>query len=437
MLRVYSKLARSVSTFGLAAAIALVAGCGGGGGGNGSSASSTSGGTSGNTSSSSGSNQTPVVVSSGVNGNLNIPMVSVTVCVHGTNTCQTIGNIQLDTGSFGLRLASDALSTSLLNALPTETVNSNVVAECFGFASGNSWGSVRTADVTLAGETASSVPIHILNDLPQSVAGGTNNHCASGTLQNTSQKLSAHGILGIGTAKYDCLSIGTSNCTSTGVANDQYYGCTVNGSGTVTSCTDLAAPLSTQVVNPIQRFPTDNNGVIVTMPAVSSTGAASAAGLLTFGIGTRSNNVLPTASIQKLTVDHFGSAQGASLSGTPVSYAFFDTGSNGLFFTDSTITPQCTGSLAGFYCPSSTVTRQPTVTGYNGTSTLIAVSIANAATLLSSGNFAYGNVGGQVSGLSAAFDFGLPFFYGRTVYLGYDQQDTISSGTGTAAFVAF
>ena len=38
---------------------------------------------------------------------------SVTICVHGTNTCQTIDHIQVDTGSEGLRLISSVLTTAL------------------------------------------------------------------------------------------------------------------------------------------------------------------------------------------------------------------------------------------------------------------------------------------------------------------------------------
>lgn len=448
MLRINSKLARALSALGLATAVALiglVAGCDGP-----KSSSSTSG--SGSTSSGSGStsgnaavsstpatlanNQMAVVVSSGLTGTApNMPMVSVKVCVHGTTNCQTINDIQLDTGSFGLRLAADAVSSTLLSALPNETVSGQFVAECMGFADGNAWGSVRTADVTLGGETASNIPVHIMGDVAQSAAGGTSNACASGSLNDSSAQISAHGILGIGTAKYDCGS-GTAGCTS--APNGVYFGCT--SSGSTTTCGDLGVPVTQQVANPIQFFATDNNGVILNMPAVGTSGATSASGYLTFGIGSQSNNTVPSSGIQTITTDHYGTTKTASLSGTSVAAAFFDTGSNGLFFTDSSIT-KCTRDL-GFYCPSSTLARQPSVTGYNGTTESISLSIANAESLLgvtgSSGvSYAFTNVGGSLATTSAAFDFGMPFFFGRTVYVNYDPSAIASFGAASPAYVAF
>ena len=446
MLRINGKWARALGAFGLAAAMAMVAGCGGGGGGGDSSTATTnstsSTGSTGSTSSTSAStvvsttpttlanNQVAVVVSTGVTSSAkNIPMVSVTVCAPGTSTCQTIDNIQLDTGSIGLRLASDAVNSTLLAALPVETVSSQQVAECLSFADGNTWGSVRTADITIGQETASSIPVHIFGDLQQSAAGGTSNACASGTLNNTTAKLAAHGILGIGTAKYDCGS-GSQGCTVS--PNTTYFGCTTTA-GT-TSCGDLAVPVAQQVANPIQFFASDNNGVVLNMPAVTASGAISASGYLTFGIGTETNNVQPSG-LQQLTLDHFGNAQSAALNGTSVTSAFFDTGSNGLFFTDSSIS-LCSGST-GFYCPAAAVSRQPSVTGYNSTTTSITVGVSNALTLFNSGNQAFNDLGGKFSSLSAAFDFGLPFFYGRTVYLGYDPVDATSFGSASAAYIAF
>src|SRR5215471_3948266 len=106
MLSINGKLARMLAAFGLAAAVALVAGCGGGGGGGGSSNASanTSTGSSGSTGSTVlaagapvsslpttlASNQVAVTVAAGVENAPNIPTVSVTVCVHNTTTCQTI-----------------------------------------------------------------------------------------------------------------------------------------------------------------------------------------------------------------------------------------------------------------------------------------------------------------------------------------------------------
>ncbi|MBU6489981.1 MAG: DUF3443 domain-containing protein [Burkholderiales bacterium] len=446
MLQINKALARTLGAFGLAAIVGLVAGCGGGGG-----SSSTASTTSSNSSSlvasgpvsstpaSLATNQVAVLVSSAM-GAANIPMVSVTVCQHGTSICQTINNIQLDTGSSGLRLTSSALNSTMLNALQVERVSGQAVAECMGFADGASWGSVRLADVKISGESATAtlgMPVHILGDIAQSAAGGSNNACASPTtLHDTPFYLASNGILGIGTAKYDC---GT-RCQVTTI-NDIYYGCTLSG-GAMTNCTDLAVPNSAQVANPVQFFASGNtNGVILNMPTVGASGAISASGYLTFGLSTQANNAVPSSGIQTFTTDHYGDLQSASLTG--VTYwdtsstqraAFFDTGSNGIFFPNTPGLPACSDN-SGFYCPVSAVSLQPSVTGFNGTTASLAISIENWLNLRNGGGFAFSNLGGD-AGLMAV-DFGMPFFYGRKVYFNYDTADSGTLNVGTTAYVAF
>src|SRR6266702_1383101 len=58
-------------------------------------------------------NTVPITVGVGVKGVINIPTVSVKVCAPGSTTnCQTIDNIQVDTGSFGLRVVGSVLNSS-------------------------------------------------------------------------------------------------------------------------------------------------------------------------------------------------------------------------------------------------------------------------------------------------------------------------------------
>jgi hypothetical protein len=49
-------------------------------------------------------NVQPISVTKIATGTRNMLQTSVTICVPGTNTCQTIDNIQVDTGSQGLRI---------------------------------------------------------------------------------------------------------------------------------------------------------------------------------------------------------------------------------------------------------------------------------------------------------------------------------------------
>lgn len=414
MLRTDSRVFRTLKAFGVMAAAAVVAACGGGGGDNG--GSSSGGGTS------VAANQAVVTVARGVEGVANIPTVSVKVCAPGTTSCQTIDNIQVDTESFGLRLASSA-ANQVLSALPKETVSGSQLAECTAFADGYTWGSIRTADLTIGGKTASAVPIQVVGDMAQGavLTGG----CSTGTLELTPADLGANGILGVGVAPNDCGSL----CASPPAGNSNYYACP-NGA----NCVQTVVPTAQQVANPVAKFSTDNNGVILSMPAIGPSGQATVTGTLTFGINTQSNNALPS-SVTKLTTNAFGDVN-ATFNNSNVT-AFFDSGSNAYFFTDNTLA-NCSGAASAFYCPPSTVTRPVTVANYNQSSPgaanglAVSMSVGNATQLLSNGNYALNNLAGDL-GSSAFVDLGMPFFYGRTVYYGMDQ----SGSGGASPFVAF
>ena len=126
-----------------------------------------------------------------------------------------------------------------------------------------------------------------------------------------------------------------------------------------------------------------------------------------------------------------------TFNGVAYSGSDIDTGSHGFYFLDSTTSglPDCssTGNLAGFYCPISPVGLAAFTSGPNpnGSKTIVsqnvAFSIANAATLLNSVAAAFNNLGGDNP--EAAFDWGLPFFFGRTVFIGIESQ-TSPAGTG-------
>ena len=114
--------------------------------------------------------------------------------------------------------------------------------------------------------------------------------------------------------------------------------------------------------------------------------------------------------------------------GTPYSFSFVDTGSNGYFFLDSTTTglPNCTRA-SGFYCPSSTQNFNATIA-----STGVGFSVANAETLFNNANnFVFSNLAGPNP---QSFDWGLPFYFGHNVYEAIEGKST-SGGTGP--YVAF
>ncbi len=179
-----------------------------------------------------------------------------------------------------------------------------------------------------------------------------------------------------------------------------------------------------QVENPVAKFNGDNNGVLIQLPAVAPTGAASVAGYLIFGIGTQSNNALGGANI--FTVNAGGEL---STNYNTVSYlhSFIDSGSNGLYFpnTNPAILPTCSTTATDFYCPSETRNLSATITGTNNTQSVISFSVVNAKS--------FGNTIEVASTLAGVypdgFDWGLPFFLGRKVYTAFETQ---SGGPYTA-----
>ncbi len=349
-------------------------------------------------------NVQPIVVNSGINRNYpNGVFTSVTVCVPGTSNCQTVDNILVDTGSIGLRLvASGAAGGALRLALPQQNAaDGNPLAECTQFLDGYIWGPIRLADVTLAGEQARNVPVQVVGE--SAFASQVPTTCTGTGLveEDSVATLDANGILGVGEWRQDCGSA----CT-VGTDPNLYYSC----SG---SCAAVTASLTAQVQNPVWMFPTDNNGVIVQLPSIPAAGASSVSGSLVFGIGTTGNNGLGNATV--LTLDGYGNFTTAFAGGT-YSASFIDTGSNGLFFPS--ILPVC-ADQKDFYCPS-TPQSFTAVNSGGARSAQVPFTIANFDTLASA-NFAFADVGGPNNG---GFDWGLPFFFGRNVYVGIEGQST-------------
>lgn len=408
-----ARLGLSVRLAAVAAGLALFASCGG-------SSSSSS------TPPPSQTNNTQAVQVNAGPGNVYGPnglFTSVTVCVPNSSSCQTISNVIVDTGSYGLRL----LQSQVTVALPVTTDTSgDPLQECVAFADGSyTWGPVATATMEMAGETtaggsySSGVPLQLISASDSFAPPSDANSCNpnnTGTPANTVQLLGANGILGVGPFQQDC---GTA-CTGTEVP-EQYYICPTTG------CVVAAVPLADQLTNPVFAFTTDNNGLEVSLPSVSATGTSTLPGYIYFGIGTQSDNALGSANLY--TTDAYGNV-GVTFNGVTYSGNYLDTGSNGLYILDaSTLNiPTCL-DYTYFYCPGSTQNYSATVVGANSTSNSVSFSIANADSLFSANpSFAvFVNLGGP--NRSDVFDFGLPFFYGRNVFVGIEGEN---SPTGVA-----
>jgi hypothetical protein len=395
------------------------AACGGGGGGG-----VGGGGSSGGGSSSGGvttGNVANIIVDQGPNNSsVNTPFTSVTVCAPGSTTnCQTIDHIEVDTGSYGLRVLAPILTAALKAALPVETLaNGKTVAECTQFVDGFAWGPIVTADVKIAGETAMSVPVQSIGDSSYSTV--PSDCSATGTPENTVASFGANGILGVGPFEIDQPACANSPGTAC------YYAC-----ATATSCANSAVPTAMLVPNPVTRFTADNNGVIVVLPSVPAP-VLTVSGSLIFGIDTQTNNVSGTQTV--LTVD-----QNANLlitfNGQSLANSFIDSGSNGIYFNDSALV-KCTTTDTDFYCPANTLTLGLSIQGMNGVmANNLTFDVGNAQTMLSD-NPTF-NVFPQLAGSNpnpGSFDYGLAFFYGRRVAVAVENKVTTA---GTGPYIAF
>lgn len=340
--------------------------------------------------------------------NVNIPCTTVKVCTPGTSTCQSISDILVDTGSSGLRVFSSVLSS--VTPTPITDTSGNAIAECAQFGIGEDWGPLMSAGVQLGEEDIVEIPIQVIN------RNYATRPSACANADDTPIHAGFNGILGVGLFSEDCGSYCASHSN-----NGFYYSCA--GS----NCTEISYENVKQVQNPVAHLLTNNNGVILQFPGVSPIGASSVSGNLVLGIGTSTNNIPPGCStfFQTSSSGNFIT----QFNGTTYTHSFIDSGSNGLFFPQPTGLTTCSsGSAAeGFFCPTS-------LTSYTAInlsidqrhSNTVSFQIGNTAGLISNGNLVFNDIGAPESG---SFDWGFPFFLGRTIFVGIEGTQS-SLGTG-------
>jgi hypothetical protein len=388
------------------------------------------------------SNNLSVVVDGGpptfslVQAQANILYATVTVCAPGSSTdCVTIDHVQVDTGSVGLRVLASKVKSLALPAV--ELVPGAARAhECYPFVVGGLWGPNVVADVRLGQQLATVLPIQLIEDdvnaalkVPLDCSNAVN-----GAVLDSATKLGSNGILGIGSVTLDCGQI----CLLGNYAGTyiQYYSCPV-GAASTAACTAAAVPANLQVYNPVAALPVDNNGVVLVLPQVTGLGASKASGELIFGINTQvagnttaDNQLAAGARRIYLGVQYASNPDSylnvtTTYAGLTIQNSYLDTGTNGLFFSDASIT-RCIGST--WYCPASTLAKTAVMSdGDNPLNNLVNVnfSIGNADAYFSTVNTALGDLGGAHPAAQAAapsFAWGLPFFFGRRVFLSIWQQ---------------
>ena len=354
------------------------------------------------------------------------------MCQPGTATCVLVDHVQISTATTGLRVLQTAVTGLSLTPEPDPATPGNTLAECYQLWQGTAWGNVVTADVEIAGEKAASVPIQIIatpNATPNAQTCPSNGFIR-GDLPAGVQLLGANGVIGLGTLVQDCKQ---------GACGSQYFSCNPNN-GNCQVNVAAAPPVSEQVTNPVTMFASDKDGVIITLPSVDpAAGAPSGlAGTLTFGIGTQPNNAYNSAAtalpagplVGAVTTTYTSQTAGSA----PVQYtSLFDTGAVSYHFTDGGIAMCAVKGLATFYCPAAPLSLNATVAGSGGVgSAKVAFTVANAETLNSANpnSIAFSTLGSTppANWGPGTFIWGLPFFFGRTVYIAYPSASVTGSG---------
>jgi hypothetical protein len=375
-------------------------------------------------------NTTALVVDSGpagVTGAINHAYVTVRVCVPGSQTqCADIDHVLLDTGSWGLRLVRSVLTAHGVTLSAETDAQGQAIEECVTFGGGQTWGPVAPADVSLAGESAAKLPVQVMDDTsagapPPATCG------ANGTLINGVSGFNANGVLGVGVFAQDC----GPGCVNAASPAPIYYGCTTAG-----VCTAENVALANQVTNPVAMFAADNNGLIVNLPNLqNANGDLSVQGEVVFGIGTQTDNALPTAStLTVLGTDANGDFTATYNGATTSQPALIDSGADMYSFNDPTIAVCASGPFVGYYCPAvapQSVFAVNTGVGVNNATNTVNFAIADPNSFVANAT-AFVNLGG--GGGATHFTWGMPFFYGRKIYVGIDQR---VAGTYTGPYYAY
>jgi hypothetical protein len=143
----------------------------------------------------SGANIMKVYVDAGPNRNeVNRLYTDITICQPGTNNCQTIDQVLVDTGSTGLRILASEINSTLV---PTPLMNDGQrLLNCVQFLDGShGWGPMARVDLKLGGETIANLPVQLMGDADYA-STASNCGAAVDALINASE-LGAKAVLGI------------------------------------------------------------------------------------------------------------------------------------------------------------------------------------------------------------------------------------------------
>lgn len=353
-------------------------------------------------------------------------LVSLTVCIPGSDVCQKVDKIMVDTGSVGLRIHTSVLPV-LQGQLPAQQQIGGLIAQCATFGNFYTWGSIRTADVSFGGRKAIAVPFQEYDDPALPIVSATNCGAQIGGLQNADPVVvQFNGILGIRGMRVD--------------PQTSFFVC----QNSDISCQGTVLTNSQKLPNPLLNLSQENNGYQIVMSGIPDGGSAQVTGALILGINTQSNNISPQtsgSSPQMLALDDM---QRFALYAAGVSYgALMDSGTsvNTLPTTDA---QTCGASAPQAYCPSSVVMQTIQLAAASKPDCIFEtnLSIGNWLTLLATGFPAINNIASRtpstVKSAGVQAILGAPFFYGRRISFSIDGEPVrLPNKTVNSNFILF
>lgn len=339
-----------------------------------------------------GAPEIPLSVSTS-NSGFNRLLVTVKVCVPGTQKCTTIPNIMVDTGSTGLRLQAFALSSS--SQLPALIGgDGKPAAECEHFGGSNAWGTIHRIDLYLPGAVARDLPVQVVDanernrpeDCPASTGAATSN-----------------GTLGIGWHETEC----EGECMNS-ARSPRFYSCGAE------ACQPIRGqvPAANILPNPITKFGDGTlNGYILELPQPGANGAREVRGRMVLGVGTAANNQLPSEAFPLPPGGYFP----VTYRGRTYPRSYIDSGTPTYVLPDSDY-PLC-AHPSWAICTSSEQHDTAEMQDGTGQTHPLAFLVGNYEKQRDGGNGASRNAATSAKQGATGMSFGAPFFLGKRVAL--------------------
>ena len=171
-------------------------------------------------------------------------------------------------------------------------------------------------------------------------------------------------------------------------------------------------------------------------------GVLTSTGTVVFGIGTQADNALAAANVLPVTTSASRLGAGvltATYNGKQLTQSFLDSGSSDYFFIDTTLNPCTDTDLIAYYCPATPLPLSPLLTATNGATASGAFTLYSPLNVAATSNVAPGlglnpTLVKPPLPFANSFDFGVPFFFGKSVYTSIEGR---AAGGVTGPYFAF